>query len=153
METHSVLDHGPLARYAKLRVVHVLGMLGMFSPPVRDPGMHHSTCVTYMWWCMMGLLICSGGENVPSIPGTCIIHNFLYLATGPWKSFDLNRKLLTPNLDSCIWDKHPKFYMYQYWTLSIHDLHMFHGWSTRPHNCISHTIVTYYNNVHSKLCW
>ena len=35
--------HGPLTRYVKLRVVHVRGMLGTFSPPPRviDPDMHH----------------------------------------------------------------------------------------------------------------
>ena len=32
---------------------------------VRDPGMHHGTCVTHVPWCMLGLLTRSGGENVP----------------------------------------------------------------------------------------
>ena len=40
----------PLARYAKLRVVHAPGMPGTFSPPprVRCPDMHHGTCVTHV---------------------------------------------------------------------------------------------------------
>ena len=42
--------NGPLARHAKLWVVHAPGMPGMFSPPPRvsDPDMHHGTCVTYV---------------------------------------------------------------------------------------------------------
>ena len=45
-----VQSHGPLARYIKLRVVHAPGMPGKFSPPqrVRDPDMHHRTCVTHV---------------------------------------------------------------------------------------------------------
>ena len=41
--------HGPLTRYAKLRVAHAPGMPGTFSPPLRksDPDMHHGTCVTH----------------------------------------------------------------------------------------------------------
>ena len=47
-------SHGPLTRYAKLRVAHAPGMAGTFSPPPRvsDPVMHHGTCVTHMPWCM-----------------------------------------------------------------------------------------------------
>ena len=50
--------HGPLTRYAKLRVAHVLGMPGTFSPPPRvsDPDMHRGTCVTHVPWCMPGSL-------------------------------------------------------------------------------------------------
>ena len=50
--------HGPLARYLKLRVVHVPGMPGTFSPPPRvsDLGMHHGTCVTHVPGCMPGSL-------------------------------------------------------------------------------------------------
>ena len=50
--------HGPLARYAKLRVAHAPGMPGAFSPPpgVSDPDMHHGTCVTHVLWCMPGSL-------------------------------------------------------------------------------------------------
>ena len=41
-------DNGPLARYVKLRVVHVPGMPGTFSPPPRVSyhDIHHGTCVT-----------------------------------------------------------------------------------------------------------
>ena len=38
---------------------------------VSDPGMHHSTCVTHVPWCMPGSLTRGGGENVRSIPGAC----------------------------------------------------------------------------------
>ena len=50
--------HGPLARYANLRVAHALGMPGTFSPPPRvsDPYMHHGTCVTHVPGCMPGSL-------------------------------------------------------------------------------------------------
>ena len=46
--------HGPLARYLKLRVAHVPGIPGTFSPPPRvsNPDMHHGTCVTHVSWCM-----------------------------------------------------------------------------------------------------
>ena len=39
-------QHGPLMRYAKLRVGHAPGMPGLFSPPPwdSDPDMHHGTC-------------------------------------------------------------------------------------------------------------
>ena len=49
-------SHGPLARYIKLRVAHVPGMPGTFSPPsrVNDSHMHHGTCVTHVPWCMPG---------------------------------------------------------------------------------------------------
>ena len=52
------LVHGPLARYTKLRITHAPGMLGTFSPqpPVSDPDMHHSTCVTHVPWCIAGSL-------------------------------------------------------------------------------------------------
>ena len=44
------LVNGPLARYAKLRVAHALGMLGTLSPPpwVSNPDMHHGTWVTHV---------------------------------------------------------------------------------------------------------
>ena len=50
---------------------------------VSDPGMHHSTCVTHVPWCMSGSLTRGGGENVPRIPSACVTHNFTYLARGP----------------------------------------------------------------------
>ena len=45
---HISQTHGPLARYSKLQDVHAPGMGGTISPPprVRDPDMHHGTCVT-----------------------------------------------------------------------------------------------------------
>ena len=50
--------HGPLTRYAKLRVAHVPWMPGKFSPApqVSDPDIHHGMCMTHMPWCMPGLL-------------------------------------------------------------------------------------------------
>ena len=82
--------HGPLTRYAKLRVVHATGMPGTFSPPPRgsDPDMHQGTCVTPLSWFMPGSITSGffevgGGENVPDIPGTCITRNFAYLVRVP----------------------------------------------------------------------
>ena len=49
---------------------------------ISDPTMHHGTCVTHVPWCMVGSLICCGGENVPGIPGACAPRNFTYLARG-----------------------------------------------------------------------
>ena len=48
--------HGPLTRYAKLRVAS--GMPGTFSQPlqVSDPDMQHGRCVTHVPWCMPGSL-------------------------------------------------------------------------------------------------
>ena len=45
-----MIFHGPLARCAKLPVVHAPGMAGTFSPPlwVSDPDMHHGTCVAHV---------------------------------------------------------------------------------------------------------
>ena len=49
---------GLLARYVKLMVAHAPGMPGTFFPPprIRDPDMHHGTCVTHVPWCMPGSL-------------------------------------------------------------------------------------------------
>ena len=71
--SRDVIQHGPLARYVKLRVAHAPGMLGTFSPSpiskesviVSDPGLHHGTCVTHVSWCMSGWLTRGGGENGP----------------------------------------------------------------------------------------
>ena len=51
-------SNGPLIRNVKLRFAHAPGMPGTFSPPPRvgGPGMHHSTCVTNVPWCMPGSL-------------------------------------------------------------------------------------------------
>ena len=43
------------------------------KPPVSDPGIHHGT----------GSLTHGGEQNVPGIPGACVILNFAYLARGP----------------------------------------------------------------------
>ena len=50
------------------------------KPPVNDPGMHHAT---HLPWCMSRSLTCSGGENVPGIPGACAARKFTYLVRGP----------------------------------------------------------------------
>ena len=70
-------DHGPLARYVKLRVAHAPGMPGTFSPPpqVSDPDMHHGTCMTHVPWCMPGSLTRGflynrrRGKTIPAFPG------------------------------------------------------------------------------------
>ena len=41
------------------------------KPLVSDPGMHHGPCITHVPWHISGSLTRGGGENVPSIPGTC----------------------------------------------------------------------------------
>ena len=74
--TKRLKKHGPLVRYIKLWVAHAPGMPGTFSPQPRvsDPDMHHSTCVTHVPWCMLGLLT-SGflwsrrrGKTFPGFP-------------------------------------------------------------------------------------
>ena len=85
-KTDAKWQHGPLARYVKLRVAHAPGIPGMFSPPplVSEPDMPHGTCVTHVLWCMPDVSFeVGGGENVPGIPGACTTHNFTYLARGP----------------------------------------------------------------------
>ena len=48
----TILGHGPLTRYVKLRVAHAPGMPGTFSPPPRVsyPDTRHGTCVTHVPW-------------------------------------------------------------------------------------------------------
>ena len=43
---------------------------------VSDPGMHHSTCVTHVPWCMSGSLTNGVWENVHGIPGACATRHF-----------------------------------------------------------------------------
>ena len=76
-------NYGPLTRYVILPVAHAPGMLGTFSPPPRvsDPGMRHGASVTHVLWCIpgslnSGFLWSRWRENVPGIPGSCVIHNF-----------------------------------------------------------------------------
>ena len=73
------------------RFTHAPGMPGTFSPPprVRDPDIHHGTCVTHMPWCMQGsptsgFLWSRWWGNVPGIPGACTTRNFTYLAKSPF---------------------------------------------------------------------
>ena len=54
------------------------------KPLVSDPDMYDDTCFTHVPWCMSGSPTLDGRENVPGIPGTCVTHNFTYLARGPW---------------------------------------------------------------------
>ena len=51
------------------------------KPLFSDPGMHH----VWRSWCMSGPLTCSGGKNVPGIPGECATPNFTYRLRGPFK--------------------------------------------------------------------
>ena len=78
-------NHGLPDRNVKLRVGHAPGMAGTFPPidckgkPLdSDPGMPHEP------WCMPGSLTCSGGENVPGIPGACATRNFMSLVRVSW---------------------------------------------------------------------
>ena len=88
--------HGPLTRYAKLRVAYAQGMPGTFPPPLRvsDPDIHHGTCVTHVPWCMPGSLTSRGG--FPGIPEACATRNFAYLVRGPclvhkrWASYQIS---------------------------------------------------------------
>ena len=50
--------HGPLDRYAKLRIANAPRMQGKYSPPPRvsDSDEHHGTCMTQVSWCMPGSL-------------------------------------------------------------------------------------------------
>ena len=49
---------------------------------VSDSGMHYSTCVTHVPWCMSGSQTRGGGEN--GIPGACATRYFTYLVRGLW---------------------------------------------------------------------
>ena len=104
----AVYGHGPLIRYAKLRVAHAPGMPGTLSRHrlqrkalVSDPGMHHGTCVTHVPWCMSGSLTRVGGENVPGIPGACATRNFSYLVRGPWRYYRIISPLQRCPVMSC----------------------------------------------------
>ena len=60
----------------KIAGAHAPGMPGTFSPSpqVRDPDMHHGTCVTHVPWCMSGSLTCGflwnrrRGKTFPAFP-------------------------------------------------------------------------------------
>ena len=60
----------------KIADAHAPGMPETFSPrpPVSDPDMHHSTCVTHVPWCMLGSLTNgflwsrSRGKTFPAFP-------------------------------------------------------------------------------------
>ena len=83
-------DHGPLTKYAKLRLRMRCECRERFprhrlqrKPLGSDPGMHHGTCVTHVPWCMSGLLTRGSRENVPGILGACATRKFTYLVRGP----------------------------------------------------------------------
>ena len=90
LPSNNIIQNGPLVRYVKLRVAHVPGMPGTFSPSPRvsNPDMHYGTCVTHLPWCMSGSLISGfpwrrwrGKHSRHS--GACATCNFAYLARGP----------------------------------------------------------------------
>ena len=60
------------------------------KPLVSDHGMHHSTWVTHVSWCMSESLTRGGGENVPGFPGACVTRHFTYLVRGPSMSAKLS---------------------------------------------------------------
>ena len=69
-------DHGPLTKYAKLRLCMRWECRERFTrhrlqrkPLGSDPGMHHGTCITHVPWCMSGSLTRGSRENVPGILG------------------------------------------------------------------------------------
>ena len=85
-----VTSHGPLARYVNCGLRMRRECRERFprhrfqrKPLVRDPGMHHDTCVSHVPWCMSGSLTRGGGENIPGIPGACATRNFTYLVRDP----------------------------------------------------------------------
>ena len=84
VESDHSFQHGPLARYVKLRVAYAPGVSGTFSssPLVSDPRMHHGTCVTARAVVHVAFEG-GGGENVPGIPGACGTRKFKYLVRGP----------------------------------------------------------------------
>ena len=69
------------------------------KPLVRDPGMHHGTCVTHVPWCMSGSLTRGGGENVLDIPVACATRNFAYLVRGPWYKSPVSELL---DVEACL---------------------------------------------------
>ena len=106
--------------------------------------MHVPWCVTHVPWCMSGLLTRGGGENVPGIPRACAIHNFKYLASGPWK-----HKLYEINV-SCNRQTSFKHIMLTFsWTVrnvATIKYHMFETQWTKPFHTIpgNEQIVTEY---------
>ena len=75
---HLLWYHGPLTRYVNCGLRMRRECRERFprhwlqrKPLVRDPDMHHGTCVTHVPWCKSGSLTRGGGENVPGIPGAC----------------------------------------------------------------------------------
>ena len=84
------VKHGPLTRYANLRVAHAPGMPGTFSLPPTSMGTssyrsrHASRHARHARALMhAGSLTCGGGENNPGIPGACATRIFAYLVRGP----------------------------------------------------------------------
>ena len=57
------------------------------KPLVKDPVMHHGTCVTHVPWCMSGSLSRGCRKNVHGIHGACATRNFTYLARGIWMRY------------------------------------------------------------------
>ena len=86
--------HGPLARYAKLRVRMLRECRERFpategkrswhaSRHVRDArAVMHAGIANYRF-----LLKSAVGGNVPGIPGACASRNFMHLVRGPWTDF------------------------------------------------------------------
>ena len=88
--TYTVGCNGPLGRYVKLRLTHVPGMPGTFSPPPTSKetaskrSRHASRHVRGTRAVMhVGIANPRGGEDVPGIPGACVTRNFMHLARGP----------------------------------------------------------------------
>ena len=55
------------------------------KPLVNDPDMlHDGMGVTHVPWCMSWSITCSGGKNVPGIPGACTTRKFTSLTRAQW---------------------------------------------------------------------
>ena len=106
--SEGICKYGPLARYVKLRVVHVPGMPGtFFSPPplVSDPDMHHRMCVMPVPWCMPGSLL--SGFLWRRSRG----RRFTYLVKGPWNTIQRH--------DPCVCTFHQKESRSSLWKIEV----------------------------------
>ena len=90
-------------------------MPGTFSLPlrVRDPDIHHGTCMADVPSCIPGSLTIAvsveggGGETFPGSPGTCTTRSFTYLLRGPLVELRTYKR----HLDSVVNDLYRAGYM------------------------------------------
>ena len=105
---NNIAAHGPLTRYAKLRVAHAPGMLRTLSPPPRvsNPDIHHDICVTHVSWCMPGSLTT----------------DFLW---SQWRGKRSHHSPRMRNSQFCVSGKRPMTWRRSstFWTFIFHTLH------------------------------